>query len=103
VFLPLQYNVLTIIMPIDSTVKEAKRFVDLCYKLQEEFIAESKEIEALIRLVDHSNNFTREFNADGFFNINKSIIFSLIGNVATYFIITIQLNESQRQEIVVKN
>jgi hypothetical protein len=103
VFLSFQYNVLTIIIPIDSAVKEAKRFVDLCYKLQEEFIQESKEIEVLTRLVDHSNNFMRKFSAAGYFKINKGIILSLVGNVATYFIITIQLNESQRQQIVVKN
>jgi gustatory receptor len=94
---------LTIIIPIDSTVKEAKRFVDLCYKLQEKCMQESKEIEVLTKLVDHSKNFTPEFSAAGFFNINKSIIFSLVGNVATYFIITIQLNESQRQQNVGKN
>jgi gustatory receptor len=98
-----QYNVLTIVIPIDSTLKEAKKFVDLCYKLQEQFIQESKEIEVLSRLVDHSKNFKREFSAAGFFDINKSIIFSLVGNVATYLIITIQLNQSQRQQIVVKN
>jgi gustatory receptor len=94
---------LTIAIPIDSTVKEAKRFIDLCYKLQEKFIQESKEIEVLTRLVDHSKNFIPEFSAAGFFNINKSIIFSLVGNVATYFIITIQLNETQRQQNVGKN
>jgi hypothetical protein len=42
-----------------------------------------------MELVVHSKNFTGEFSAAGFFNINKSIIFSLVGNVATYFIITI--------------
>ncbi|KAH0818949.1 hypothetical protein GEV33_003842 [Tenebrio molitor] len=51
VLICISYNVLTIIIPIDSAVKEAKRFVDLCYKLQEEFIQESKEIEVLTRLI----------------------------------------------------
>ncbi|KAJ3648107.1 hypothetical protein Zmor_019941 [Zophobas morio] len=91
-------NVLMVILPIDEATQEAKKFMDLCYKLQEQFPHESKELDALSKLTVCCKNFQREFTAAGFFNINKRILFALGGNVATYYIITIQLNESQYQK-----
>ncbi|KAJ3636560.1 hypothetical protein MTP99_000093 [Tenebrio molitor] len=92
-------NVLSIILPIDSTVQKAKQFIDLCYKMQEKFTCESEETSVLTKLANDSKNYTRDFSAAGFFTINKSIIFSMVGTVTTYFIITIQLNESQYKKI----
>jgi gustatory receptor len=90
---------LSIILPIDSTVQKAKQFIDLCYKMQEKFTCESEETSVLTKLANDSKNYTRDFSAAGFFTINKSIIFSMVGTVTTYFIITIQLNESQYKKI----
>ena len=87
-----------LIFPMDSATKEAKKFIDLCYKIQAQLNENSKEGEALTKLINCSHNFQRSFHAAGFFFINKGIIFSLVGNVATYYIIMIQLNENQYQK-----
>ncbi|KAJ3648108.1 hypothetical protein Zmor_019942 [Zophobas morio] len=92
------WNVLVLIFPMDSATKEAKKFIDLCYKIQAQLNENSKEGEALTKLINCSHNFQRSFHAAGFFFINKGIIFSLVGNVATYYIIMIQLNENQYQK-----
>ena len=58
-----------------------------CYKAQRLFHIESKEFEALIKFTNYCEHFVPEFNAAGFFRINKSLIFSLSGHVAAYYII----------------
>ncbi|EFA07608.1 gustatory receptor 111 [Tribolium castaneum] len=78
------------VMVIDSTTREAETFITLCYKLQE-----NNEIDAFGKITIYAQHFTRNFTAVGFFRIRKNIIFSIIGNAATYLIIAIQFNERQ--------
>ncbi|KAJ3647933.1 hypothetical protein Zmor_019778 [Zophobas morio] len=80
---------------MDSIVQLAEKFIHYCYKLQDDFQHESKEARALIRLSQYSERFVPKFSAAGYFTMKKSITLSLIGNVATYLIIVIQLNESE--------
>ena len=87
-----------IIFSIDSTIQEERKFVDLCYKFQEELGDDCQKVAALRRLAKFSKNFHREFNASRFLKIDKTIIFGLFSKVATYYIITNQLNESQYQK-----
>ncbi|KAJ3647711.1 hypothetical protein Zmor_019574 [Zophobas morio] len=91
------YNFLTIIISINSTVQEAQTFVDLLYELQEKFCESSKESRALAKLISHAKHFQPKFTARGLFKLDKSVIFGVIGNVATYLIITFQLNDSERK------
>ncbi|KAJ3651182.1 hypothetical protein Zmor_017235 [Zophobas morio] len=89
------YNLLTIVLPIHATTQEAKRFVSLLYKLQEEFPEGSTEAKSLVKWTNISQQYVPDFSAAGFFSINKTLVFTVAGTVATYFIITIQLNESE--------
>ncbi|KAJ3651178.1 hypothetical protein Zmor_017234 [Zophobas morio] len=95
VFIVMMHNLLIIIIPIHSTTQEGKRFVDLCAKLQEEVSEGSCEAKSLSKWATISQQYVPDFSAAGFFSINKTLIFTVVGNVATYFIITIQLNESE--------
>ncbi|KAJ3648136.1 hypothetical protein Zmor_019959 [Zophobas morio] len=95
VFILMTYNLFTILNPIYSATQEGKRFVDLCYKLQEEAPEGSCEGKSLLKWANISQRYVPDFSAAGFFDIDKSLIFAFAGNVATYFIITIQLNESE--------
>ncbi|EFA07604.1 gustatory receptor 107 [Tribolium castaneum] len=90
-------NCVTLLSSISSTTAEAKKFLNLCYRIREEFLDDTVHllVQALEKLIDHSKYFLQEFHTNGCFTLNKGIIFSLIANISTYLIITIQLNESQ--------
>ncbi|KAJ3648106.1 hypothetical protein Zmor_019940 [Zophobas morio] len=90
------FNVVMIIFPIDSATQEARKFIDLCHKLQEKF--QKGEDEIFTKVINSCKHFHREFTAAGYFDINRALIFCILANVATYYIITIQLNESQCQK-----
>ncbi|KAJ3648161.1 hypothetical protein Zmor_019983 [Zophobas morio] len=96
------YNCLRIVLPIDSTVQEAKKFQYLAYKVQENFAEDLSELESFIKMTQHSKDFVPQFSASGYFRVDKSLIFSIVANVATYFIIAIQLNEASRSYISLK-
>ncbi|KAJ3647944.1 hypothetical protein Zmor_019787 [Zophobas morio] len=85
-------STINLLLTTDATTQEALKFLDICYKLQDQLRMDSKEIEIMTKLICYSRQFFREFSARGYFKINKSIVFSLIGNVATYFIIAVQFN-----------
>ncbi|KAJ3647913.1 hypothetical protein Zmor_019762 [Zophobas morio] len=89
------YNFLLLVLPLDSTTREAKKFMQICYKAQRLFHIDSKELKAVINLTNYSEHFVPEFCAAGFFKINKTLIFSLLGHVAACYIIIIQFNQSQ--------
>lgn len=88
----LQFCFVWMIFLMDSTVQEAETFVDTCYKIQEQFIHYSTEIDTLKKLTSHVQHFTRSFSAGGFFYIKKRLIFSTIEYAATYLIVAIQFN-----------
>ncbi|EFA07609.1 gustatory receptor 112 [Tribolium castaneum] len=81
------------VISMETTVQEAEAFVHFCFKLQENFIQDSREINTLRKLTTYAQHFTRNFSAAGYFSIRKSVIFGLLGNAATYLIIAIQFNE----------
>ena len=84
-------------LPIHSTIQEAKKFTDLCYQLQEDYNPESKEAKALTKLINHAKNFKPEFTATGFFQLNKSVVLTVVANVTTYLIVTLQLKENEEK------
>ncbi|KAJ3647942.1 hypothetical protein Zmor_019785 [Zophobas morio] len=93
------YNFVTIVLKADATTQEAQKFLDLCYKIQDQFKMDSKEIDVMAKLISYSKRFFREFSACGYFKINKTNIFSLIGNVTAYLIIAMQFNENHLRKI----
>lgn len=84
---------LTIAVSCESVVKEAKKFITLCYKTQEELDEKSKK--KLFRLAEYAKSFVPCFTAAGFFDVNKFTFFGGIGTIATYFIIVVQFNNNQ--------
>ena len=79
---------------MDSTVDEARKFHDLCRKLEDHFSVNSEEAKIIDKTSTYSKQFFREFSAGGYFKINKSVIIGLLGNVAAYIVITTQFNMS---------
>ncbi|EFA07611.1 gustatory receptor 114 [Tribolium castaneum] len=88
------FALVKMVVLMDSIVQEAERFVDLSYKMHVKW-PQCKEIDVIIKLTKFAKQSVRKFSAAGFFQTRKSIIFSVISNVATYFIISIQFNQSQ--------
>ena len=84
-----------VVIPVDWTVEESKKFIELCYKAQRQFNTDSDEVRTLISLTNYSQHFVKEFSAGGFFKINNKLFFVVLGNVATYYIIAIQFHQSQ--------
>ncbi|KAJ3647928.1 hypothetical protein Zmor_019774 [Zophobas morio] len=82
----------TLILPVEATTQESKTFKDLCYKIHENVINKSAEFQVVKKLTLRAEHFQRKFNAAGHFEINKTLIFSFVGNVMTYFIVVVQLN-----------
>ena len=79
---------------MDGTVQEAQRFLDNCYQIQDRFSTSGKEIKLLKETAAYSKQFLREFSAGGLFYIDKTLITGVMGNVATYMIITTQFNQN---------
>ncbi|KAJ3648116.1 hypothetical protein Zmor_019950 [Zophobas morio] len=90
----LLYNTFSVIIVMDSTVEEARKFHDLCHQLADHYSVNSEEMKIIGNALSYSKQFFREFSAGGYFTINKSVIISLLGNVATYIIISTQFNMS---------
>ncbi|EFA07605.1 gustatory receptor 108 [Tribolium castaneum] len=103
IILQILLNFLTILSSINATAREAKNFLQSCYRIREEFLHDSINLQALDKLIEHSKFFMQEFSTNGCFTLNKSIVFSLLANISTYLIITLQLNESQYQNVTAQN
>ena len=77
---------------MDSTVEEARKFQDLCFQTEANFKINSEGLKIAAKLSKDSKQFFKEFSAGGFFVIDKSVIISLLGNVASYMVVTTQFN-----------
>lgn len=78
------------ILLCDLVLEEVKTTVLLAYKIRQFAISkERKEISEFINCV--FDNYP-QFTAAGFFSINKTTIFHMMGTVTTFFIIIIQFN-----------
>ncbi|KAJ3647481.1 hypothetical protein Zmor_019358 [Zophobas morio] len=84
-------NVVYICDACYSTIEEVKRTGELIHRIDTEDCDIRDEIEMFSLQIA---NEEVEFNAAGFFSINYTLIFSIIGGVTTYIIILIQLSNS---------
>ena len=75
----------------DNTTQEAKKFLCLLCGMHDSFEEDFRYMKILERTVSYSEQFVPDFNAAGFFSINRRIFLSITCNVATYFIISLQL------------
>lgn len=74
--------------------EEGQKTIKLCYKLQEDFLDSSMERKELMRLAKNVGCNAPVFSAAGFFEINKTTLFSLLSATTTYFIVVIQFSQS---------
>lgn len=80
-----------------ATSNEAKRIISLCYLLQEDIEAYSKEKSDLVEfsnLVAH--NFVK-FTAANFFVIDKRIMFKIFNVTTTYMIVLLQFHTNSHR------
>lgn len=90
----LQYNSSSLILSMDSMVKQSQKFLDVCRESEDRFVVKSEEMKIMRRIERLSKYSFREFSAAGFFRMNRAVIVTLLGNVITYIIVTTQFNIS---------
>jgi gustatory receptor len=64
----------------------------LCYKIQKDFLDDSKERKELMLLAREISDSGARFTAADFFEINRSTFFGILSVTTTYLIILIQFN-----------
>ncbi|RZC39711.1 7tm 7 domain containing protein [Asbolus verrucosus] len=80
-----------------STIEEAKRSGELIHRIE----TDDRDILAEIKMFSlQIANERAEFSAAGFFPINYTLVFSIIGGVTTYIIILIQLSATLGVELL---
>ncbi|KAJ3647925.1 hypothetical protein Zmor_019771 [Zophobas morio] len=89
------YNVVEVVFSTDNTTQAAKKFLYLICEMQDPFEKDFYNMEMLGRILNYCKKFVPDFNAAGFFSINKSIFLSIACNMASYFIISLQLHYAQ--------
>ncbi|XP_044261368.1 gustatory receptor 68a-like [Tribolium madens] len=83
-----------LILLCDSVLEEVKTTILLSYKIRQyAVLKERKEISEFINVVLHNSP---QFTAAGFFSINKTTVFHMMGTVTTFFIIIIQFNTNMK-------
>ncbi|XP_044746570.1 putative gustatory receptor 2a [Coccinella septempunctata] len=91
------YTVYKICNICEYTVREAKRSGLLIHQIETEDFDMRDEIEMFSLQIANENI---EFSSGGFFPIDYSLLFSIIGGVTTYIIILIQLDSSDPEHTV---
>lgn len=83
----------------DMTTKEAQRTATVCYNLLLDVPAVSNNVqdkilrEELILLAQQATHQCPYFSAAGFFNVDYTMLFGLLGTVTSYIIVLIQINK----------
>ncbi|XP_063912239.1 putative gustatory receptor 28a [Zophobas morio] len=83
-----------LILCCDSAKSESQKTVLLCYKLRQKYSDQpeiQKEVLELAHVIDKHRAI---FTAGGFFEVNRSALFGILGTTTTYLIVTIQFNQS---------
>ncbi|KAH1007132.1 hypothetical protein HUJ04_004405 [Dendroctonus ponderosae] len=80
----------TIMIRCDQIVTESKKIMTTCYDLQDCLSIYSKPYAELQEFTKKIPSIKVEFTASGLFRVDRSIIFSVMGSVATYFIVVEQ-------------
>lgn len=80
----------------DLATKEAKKTGFLCYKLTQEISACSQPQDVkddLILFAQLATNQAPYFTAAGFFNVDYTMLLSILGSVTAYIVVLIQFNK----------
>lgn len=80
----------TIMIICDQIVTESKKIMTTCYDLQDCISIYSKPYAELQLFTKKMSTMKVKFTASGFFEIKRSMIFSIMGSIATYFIVVEQ-------------
>lgn len=90
--------VAVIAVTCDMTTKEAQRTAKVCYTLLLDIPAFSNNIqdrilkEELSLFAQHATHQCPYFSAAGFFTVDYSMLFVLLGTVTSYIIVLVQIN-----------
>lgn len=75
------------------TTREANRIVPICYEQQLIFPKGFAERHELSKLALVASSLKVEYTAAGFFQINRTTLFSVLSVVTTYFIVILQFRK----------
>lgn len=82
----------------DATIREAQKTPIITYKLLQTLPLESSDPlerdlrEDLLLLSEQTSLRTPSFSAAGFFTVDYTMLFTLLGSVTSYLIVLIQFN-----------
>ncbi|XP_072392766.1 uncharacterized protein [Diabrotica undecimpunctata] len=91
-------SIITFIWPLvitfscDLTTKEAQKIPQRCLKMEKKLIVTPEELAALRSFENRALVHVPKFTAAGFFEINRVTLLTFISNLATYFVVLMQLN-----------
>lgn len=93
VFSSLQIVCCAVILSADGVKKQAKCLSETCHKLENrcESCRTRKELLKFIKLLSAK---TPQFSAAGFFNIDRTTLFSILSASTTYYVALVQYNQS---------
>uniref|UniRef100_A0A6P7F9U5 Gustatory receptor n=1 Tax=Diabrotica virgifera virgifera TaxID=50390 RepID=A0A6P7F9U5_DIAVI len=83
---------LVITFSCDLTTKEAQKIPQRCLKMEKKLIVTPEELAALRSFENRALVHVPKFTAAGFFEINRVTLLTFISNLATYFVVLMQLN-----------
>ncbi|KAJ8947253.1 hypothetical protein NQ314_008652 [Rhamnusium bicolor] len=88
------FGPLMVIFCCDLTIRESKKLLKTCFKLDQYLPLESEESRELKSLTNIIKSRRPVFTAAGFFQVNRATLLSLFGTTTTYFIIIVQFGTS---------
>lgn len=86
-----QFLAAAVILMCETTIKEGKKFISLCYKLAEEPMMEPVVRRELYFLAEKSKPFIPVFIA-GTSKVSTALILKIVGFTTTYLIAMLQFN-----------
>ncbi|KAL1513955.1 hypothetical protein ABEB36_003292 [Hypothenemus hampei] len=76
-----------ILLACDEIMQESKKLMITCYDLQDCISIYSEPYQELQRFTEKISKIKIKFSALGFFEVNKGLVFPIVGSVATYFFV----------------
>lgn len=82
-----------VVISCDRVIAKAEQIVDTCCEVQENLQTRSSERNQVFELLKLIGSKKLSYSAAGYFIINKSTLFGLIGVITTYFIVLLQFHQ----------
>lgn len=86
---------MALIISCDYAANEANNVIKVCYKVQENLnSARKEEVFNFLALIDANKPC---YTAAGYFELDRSILFTFLSTATTYFIIVVQFNNNKNK------